>query len=98
MLSPDRTTHLAILGAGWALGLCAVLAGPVVGVFGVLFLLGIALDILDGAAAAPTIIFAAGALLLLALRRPSVRARLRRAVRPPVTPRNRSAGAPAQPI
>ena|SRR5438270_4824078 len=98
MSPPDRLKHLAILSASWALGLCAVLAGPVVGVFGVLFLLGIALDILDGAGAAPTIVLAAGALLLLALRRPSVRARLRRAVRPPVTPRNRSAGAPAQPI
>jgi hypothetical protein len=98
MSPPDRTTHLATLCACWALGLCAVLAGPVVGIFAIPFLLGIALDILDGAGTGPMIVFVAGALLLLALRRPAVRARLRRAIRPPVTPRNRSAGAPAQPI
>src|SRR6266436_1360934 len=98
MSPPDRTTHLATLCACWALGLCAVLAGPVVGVLAIPLMLGIALDILDTAGTVPTVLFARGALLLLALRRPAVRARLRRAIRPPVTPRNRSAGAPAQPI
>jgi hypothetical protein len=97
-MSPDRTTHLAILGARWALGLCAVLAGPIVGVFAIPFTLGIALDILDRAGVVPTIPFVGGALMLLPLRWPAVRAWLRRAVRLPVTPRNRSAGAPAQPI
>jgi hypothetical protein len=98
MSPPDRTTHLATLCARWALGLCVALAGPVVGVFGVPFMLGIALDIIDGAGIAPTVLLVAGALLLLPLRRPAVRARLRRAARLPLTPRNRSAGAPAQPI
>ena len=98
MSPPDRTTHLAILCARWALGLCAVLAGPVVGVFAIPFLLGIALDILDRAGAVPTILFVGGALMLLPLRRPAVRARLRRAADRSLTLRNRSAGAPAQPI
>jgi hypothetical protein len=98
MSPPDRTTHLATLCACWALGLCAVLAGPAVGVLAIPFLLGIALDILDTAGTVPTALFVGGALMLLPLRRPAVRARLRRAIRPPVTPRNRSAGAPAQPI
>src|SRR2546421_10062823 len=97
-MSPDRTTHLATLGARWALGLCAVLAGPIVGIFAIPFLLGIALDILDTAGAAPPILVVSGALMLWPLRRPAVRARLRRAVRLPITPRNRSAGAPAQAI
>jgi|SRR5580704_5146415 hypothetical protein len=96
MSPPVRTKHLAIVCACWALGLCAVLAGPVVGVFAIPFMLGIALDVLDRAGAVPTILFVGGALMLLPLCRP-VRARLRRAVRPPLTPRNRSAGAPAQP-
>jgi len=98
MSPPERLTHLAIVGARWALGLCAVLAGPIVAVFAVPFTLGIALDILDKAGTVPTVLFVGGALLLLPLRRQSVRARLRRAVRPPVMPQNRSAGAPAQPI
>jgi hypothetical protein len=98
MSPPDRTTHLVILGARWALGLCAVLAGPIVGIFAIPFMLGIALDILDKAGTVPAALFVAGALMLLPLRRAAVRARLRRAVRLPVTPRNRSAGAPAQPI
>jgi hypothetical protein len=98
MSPPDRTTHLAILGARWALGLCAVLAGPVVGIVAIPFMLGIALDIIDGAGIAPTVLLVAGVLMLLPLRRPAVRARLRRAARLPLTPRNRSAGAPAQPI
>jgi hypothetical protein len=98
-MSPlDRTKHLAILCARWALGFCAVLAGPIVGVFAVPFALGVALDILDKAGAAPTAAFVAGPLMLLPLSRPAVRARLRRAARLPLTPRNRSAGAPAQPI
>ena len=98
MSPPDRVTHLATLCARWVLGFCAVLAGPIVGVFAVPFTLGIALDILDRAGTVPTVLLVGGALMLLPLRRSAVRARLRRAVRPPVTPRNRSAGAPAQPI
>jgi hypothetical protein len=98
MSPPDRTTHLAILGARWALGLCAVLAGPIVGVFAIPFMLGIALDILDRAGVVPTILFVAGVLMLVPLCRPAMRARLRSATRLPLTPRNRSAGAPAQPI
>jgi hypothetical protein len=98
MSPPDRVTHLAIVSARWALGLCAVLAGPIVGVFAIPLMLGVVLDVLDGAGAAPTLLFLGVALMLLRLRRSAVRARLRRAFRPPVTPRNRSAGAPAQPI
>ena len=98
MLPPDRPKHLVILGACWALGLCAVLAGPVAGVFAIPLMLGIVLDIVDKAGAAPTLLFVSVALVLLPLSRPAVRARLRRAARLSVTPRNRSAGAPAQPI
>jgi hypothetical protein len=98
MSPPDRTTHLAILGARWALGLCVVLAGPVVGIVAIPFMLGIALDIIDGAGIAPTVLLVAGVLMLVPLCRPAVRARLRRAARLPLMPRNRSAGAPAQPI
>jgi hypothetical protein len=75
-----------------------MLAGPVVAIFAVPFTVGIAHDILDKAGAAPTVLFVGGALTLLPLCRPAVRAWLRRAAQPPVTPRNRSAGAPAQPI
>jgi hypothetical protein len=98
MSPPDRIKHFAILGARWALGLCAVMAGPVVGIVAIPFMLGIALDIIDGAGMAPTVLLVAGALMLLPLRRPAVRARLRRAAGLPFTPRNRSTGAPAQPI
>jgi hypothetical protein len=98
MSPPDRTTHLAILSARWALGLCAVLAGPIVGIFAIPFLLGIALDILDQAGTAAMILSVGGALILLPLRRPAVRAWLGRAVRPPAMPRNRSVGAPVRPI
>ena len=98
MSPPDRLTHLAIVCAYWALGLCAVLAGTVVAVFAVPFTVGIASDIFDKAGAAPMVLFVGGALVLLPLRRPAVRAWLRRAARLPVTLRNRSAGAPAQPI
>ena len=98
MSLPDRTKHLAVLGARWALGLYAVLAGPVIAIFAVPFGCGIALDILDKAGATPMMLSVGGVLFLLPLRRASVRARLRHALRPPVTPRNRSAGAPAQPI
>jgi hypothetical protein len=98
MLPPDRHKHLLILCSRWALGVCAVLAGPIVGVFAVPFLLGIALDILDDAGAAPIILVGSGALMLLPLRRPAVRAWLRRAMRPALTPRNRSVGAPVRPI
>jgi membrane protein implicated in regulation of membrane protease activity len=97
-MPPDRTKHLLVLGACWALGLCAVLAGPIVGVFAIPLMLGVVLDVLDGAGAAPTLLFLGVALALLSLSRPAVRARLRRAARLPLTPRNRSAGAPAQPI
>jgi hypothetical protein len=98
MSPPDRTTHLAIRGVRWALGLCALLAGPVVGIVAIPFMLGIALDILDMAGVGPTALFVGGALMLLPLRRPGGRARLGRAARLPLTLRNRSAGAPAQPI
>src|SRR5712692_3922689 len=98
MSPPDRTKHLVILGARWALGMCAVLAGPAIAIFAVPFGCGMALDILDKAGGAPMMLSVGGVLLLLPLRRPAVRAWLRRAVRPPLTPRNRSAGAPAQPI
>ena len=98
MLPPARTTHLAITGACWVLGLSAVLAGPIVGVFAIPFLLGIALDIIDEAGAVAMLLFLSVALVLLPLSRPAVRAWLRRAARLPLTPRNRSAGAPAQPI
>jgi membrane protein implicated in regulation of membrane protease activity len=96
-MPPDRPKHLLILGACWALGLCAVLAGPIVGVFAIPFTLGVVLDVLDGAGAAPTLLFLSAALVLLPLSRPAMRARLRRAARLPLTLRNRSAGAPAQP-
>jgi membrane protein implicated in regulation of membrane protease activity len=96
-MPPDRTKHLLILGACWGLGLCAVLAGPVVGVFAIPFLLGVVLDVLDAAGAAPMLLFLSVALVVLPLSRPAVRARLRRAARLPLMLRNRSAGAPAQP-
>jgi amino acid transporter len=98
MLPSERHKHLAILCARWALGLCAVLAGPIVGIFAIPFLLGIALDTLDEAGAAPIILVVGGVLMLLPLRRPAVRAWLGRAARLPLMPRNRSAGAPVRPI
>jgi hypothetical protein len=98
MSPPDRTKHLAILCARWGLGLCAVLAGTVVTVFAAPFTVGIASDILDQAGAAAMILSVGGVPVLLLLARPAVRAWLRRAVRAPAMPRNRSAGAPARPI
>jgi membrane protein implicated in regulation of membrane protease activity len=98
MSPPDRTKHLAILCARWGLGLCAVLAGTVVAVFAAPFTVGIASDILDQAGAGAMILSVGGVLVLLLLGRPAVRARLKRAARLPLTLRNRSAGAPAQPI
>jgi hypothetical protein len=98
MSPPDRLTHLAIVCARWALGFCALLAGPVVAIFGVPFTCGIASDILDQAGAAAMILSVGGVMVLLLLGRPAVRSRLKRAARLPLTPRNRSAGAPAQPI
>lgn len=83
--------------AVWVLAFCAVLASPVVLIFGVPLAIGIGADIVDSGAGPPMAVLIATAAACIGLRRPSARAlakKLLHLAAPIGTAKRVAAGAP----